>query len=815
MNHCEISLVIGALLHDIGKVVYRQAEERRTHSELGYAFLKESIGVKDADLLACVRYHHGDALNAAALAKDAPAYIVYMADNMASAADRRKKTQVEFGFSQQTPLQPVFNLLNGNHGDKWYSPGILPVGADHTAAQINVPVVEKAVFSREQYNQIMAGITDHLRGINWGQPQDYINSILEALEANLSFIPSSTAKGEVPDISLYDHMKMTGAMAACIGQYLKAQAIQDYREVLFKQAASFYDRDVFLLASLDLSGIQDFIYTITSEDALRMLRARSFYLDLLVEHIVDSLLARLSLTRCNVIYAGGGHCYLLLPNTEPVKETFDNCLASANRWFLEQFDTALYIAGGYVPCSSNALCNEPKGEGRYAKLFRELSSKLSGQKMQRYSAKAIMALNHQKKKDYARECVVCKRIGSVNESGRCAMCEALKQLSAHVLYDHFFYIIKAKGAGAAGVPLPFDGVLHAAQKESRVKAIIQDDPDFVRVYGKNQMLTGERLATKLWTGDYTTGDTFEAFAKQAQGIRRIAVLRADVDNLGHSFVAGFNDPANQNRYVTLSRTATLSRQLSLFFKFYINKILASPQFSLTDARPEQRAATIVYSGGDDVFIVGAWDQVIALAIDLKNALADYSDGTLTLSAGIGVYPPKYPISAMAEEVAALEDQSKHYPGKNAVTIFDDGKTHSEPGDDGAVTVSDGTTDWESFERQVIGEKLRVLRAFFDRTEERGKAFLYRMLDLIRRVDDDRMNGDRMNGGKINFARLVYLLARLEPDQKASEEIKKAYARFETCIVRWVQNAEDTRQLKTAIYIYVYLTREEQQSDENH
>lgn len=213
----------------------------------------------------------------------------------------------------------------------------------------------------------------------------------------------------------------------------------------------------------------------------------------------------------------------------------------------------------------------------------------------------------------------------------------------------------------------------------------------------------------------------------------------------------------------------------------------------------------MYSGGDDVFIVGAWDQVIALAIDLKNALADYSDNTLTLSAGIGVYPPKYPISAMAEEVAALEDKSKHYPGKNAVTIFDDGKTHSEPGDDGEVTVSDGTTDWESFEKRVIGEKLRVLRAFFDHTEDRGKAFLYRMLDLIRGMDDD----------KINFARLVYLLARLEPDQKASEEIKKAYARFETCVVRWVHNAEDTRQLKTAIYIYVYLTREEAEHDEEH
>lgn len=803
MNHDEIGLVIGGLLHDIGKAVYRQGGERKNHSELGYAFLKEKIGVKDADLLACVRYHHSDDLKNAHLAADAPTYIVYMADNMASAADRREKEQAEeFGFDQQTPLQPVFNLLNGNHGDKWYAPGILAVGEDHTADQINFPVAEKAVFSREQYDQIVAGMTDRLRGINWDQPQDYINSILETLEANLSFVPASTAKGEVPDISLYDRMKMTGAMAACIGQYLKAQSIQDYREVLFKQATAFYDRDVFLLASLDLSGIQGFIYTITSEDALRMLRARSFYLDLLVEHIVDSMLERLSLTRCNLIYAGGGHCYLLLPNTEQAKRTFDNCLASANQWFLAQFGAALYIAGGYVPCSSNVLCDEPKGEGRYAALFRAVSSKLSKQKMQRYSADDIRALNQRREKNYARECAVCKKIGAVNESGRCPMCEALKQLSAHVLYDWFFAITKAEDA--AGVPLPFNSVLRAAQEESDVKATIQNDPDFVRVYGKNQMYTGERLATKLWAGDYTTGDTFEDFAKQAQGIRRIAVLRADVDNLGHSFVAGFDDPANQNRYVTLSRTATLSRQLSLFFKFYINKILESPQFSLTDARPEKRAATIVYSGGDDVFIVGAWDQVIALAIDLKNALAAYTDNTLTLSAGIGIYPAKYPISAMAEEVAALEDQSKHYPGKNAVTIFDDGKTHRAKGDDGEAVVSDGTTDWETFEKQVIGEKLRVLRAFFDRTEDRGKGFLYRILDLIRRRDD-----------KINFARLVYLLARLEPDQKAPEAVKAAYAHFETHVVRWVQNPEDARQLKTAIYIYAYLTREEKGNDENH
>ena len=46
---------------------------------------------------------------------------------------------------------------------------------------------------------------------------------------------------------------------------------------------------LFLLYSLDLSGIQDFIYTITSDGALKALRARSFYLELLTEHLVDTM----------------------------------------------------------------------------------------------------------------------------------------------------------------------------------------------------------------------------------------------------------------------------------------------------------------------------------------------------------------------------------------------------------------------------------------------------------------------------------------------------------------------------------------------
>lgn len=60
-------------------------------------------------------------------------------------------------------------------------------------------------------------------------------------------------------------------------------------------------------------------------------------------------------------------------------------------------------------------------------------------------------------------------------------------------------------------------------------------------------------------------NTFGELAKKSEGIKKIAVLRADVDNLGTSFVYGFRRGEDE-RYVTLSRTAALSRQLSLFFK---------------------------------------------------------------------------------------------------------------------------------------------------------------------------------------------------------------------------------------------------------
>ena len=165
MKDRDEKLVIGALLHDIGKVVYRQGQYSGTHSESGYEYLKTKFTDDlqiDASILECIRYHHADALKNADIAADAQAYIVYIADNIASALDRRKKEDGKNGFERHTTLQPVFNILNGNRGDMYYKASVLNPDKD-----INYPQNMKEEFDAVQYNSILQNITDNIRGLSF------------------------------------------------------------------------------------------------------------------------------------------------------------------------------------------------------------------------------------------------------------------------------------------------------------------------------------------------------------------------------------------------------------------------------------------------------------------------------------------------------------------------------------------------------------------------------------------------------------------------------------------------------------------------
>ena len=61
--------------------------------------------------------------------------------------------------------------------------------------------------------------------------------------------------------------------------------------------------------------------------------------------------------------------------------------------------------------------------------------------------------------------------------------------------------------------------------------------------------------------------------------------------------------------------------------------------------------------------------------------------------------------------------------------------------------------------------------------------------------------------KINLARYAYLLARMEPGEKALDESKKLYQEFSQKMYQWMLDEKACKQAITALYIYVYTIRE--------
>lgn len=603
MNPQTVQATFGCLLHDVGKAVYRAGISDGRHGEAGYRFVRDIDGYGQAKaVLDCIRYHHAAQLRQA---KDCDplAAIAYIADNIAAAADRRQ-TGDETQFDRYLPLSPVFTHLNGEHPGHTLPPHALD-------GRLRLPLDGSFRLSAGDYEQILLTLRRELSAM---PPQEeWLNSLLSVWESCMSTVPSSTNTGESPDISLYDHSKVTAAVGACISEYLLDRGETDYFTALVQQEQSFRLQQAFLLYSADFSGIQKFIYSVSTRNALKSLRSRSFFLELCMEHYIDELLQLCGLSRANLLYSGGGHCYVLLPNTEKTVRAIQAWNTRFNDFLIEQFGVRLYLADGYTPCSANDLTNTPAEEAPYQAMFRRVSHQVAKKKLHRYSVQQLRRMNQSHQDPGQRECRICGRTDALRDGEAdtciCLWCALFESLSRKI-QGQDVYVVSRDAAGA-------DFTLPAAQgelsfiltNEARARQLLAGE-GVVRVYTKNRFCAGLRYSTRIYVGDYAADNSMAALAGASEGVPRLGVCRMDVDNLGQSFVSGYecaaeSDPVKRQHFVTLSRTAAFSRQMSLFFKGYINPILSG---EFEHCRALQVA--VVYSGGDDVFLVGAWTDVL-------------------------------------------------------------------------------------------------------------------------------------------------------------------------------------------------------------
>ncbi len=791
MNFQTMLACWGGLIHDLGKMVFRAGGSREIPSYTGAAWLQSLSPqwVQSKDMMDCLRFHHREELQKVGLSSDSPAYVVYLADTIATAADRNRiESDSQQSFDCTLPLSPVFTHMKGEHSGK-------AIPLQKLDGSLRMPVIlEQSVVSGHQYQDLLDGLKDNLSALPKIAPE-YLDPLLVILETWTSMVPASIYPDQSPDISLYDHLKITGAAAACISEYLLAQQETDYCQLLLHKENDFRKINAFLLYSADFSGIQKFIYTVAISNALRSLRSRSFFLELAMEHYIDELLSLCGVCRANLLYSGGGHCYLLLPNTDAVRQALAAWNSRFNDWLIQEFGSALYLADGWTECSANDLTNIPAAQAPYQQMFRRVSQAIAEKKVHRYSLTQLLALNSKEARNGIRECRICGRsdvlVPSRNgESLLCPWCRRFEDLSEKILYQQVLTVSSQPRTGSIPLPCMSGEVYLDFSDEKSVQNKTKDSGQIQRIYTINQFPSTLRYSTRLFVGNYSANNRTHELATQSEGITRLGICRMDVDDLGQAFVSGFERPeqtdaAEKLRYVTISRTAAFSRQISLFFKFYINPILSG---SYEEKPP--LSVSIVYSGGDDVFLMGAWDDTIEAAQRIQQAFRDYTCGALTISGGIGLFTDRYPIRFAAYQTAELEDASKNYPGKDAITLFDTGTEY--------------TYHWQEFYETVVKEKLALLQRFFcdSQQNERGNAFLYNLMNLLQAANQE--------GGKLPLAQYAYLLTRLEPARSSPN--RKQYKEFSDKMYRWSLHKDDRAQLVLAILLHIYHQNREEQNE---
>lgn len=165
-------------------------------------------------------------------------------------------------------------------------------------------------------------VNDHLAGLGaelidvitkYGSADFHVlfTHLLAVLERYTWCLPSNSQE-EIPDISLYDHLRTTAAIAACLYIYHCEKNEWDITSIKDSR------KEKFRLVVGDLSGIQSYIFDISHHGAggvAKRLRARSFYLSMLSEVASHKVLHTFGLPISNIIMASGGKFYILLPNT--------------------------------------------------------------------------------------------------------------------------------------------------------------------------------------------------------------------------------------------------------------------------------------------------------------------------------------------------------------------------------------------------------------------------------------------------------------------------------------------------------------------
>lgn len=700
--------------------------------------------------------------------------IVQMADWWSAGMDRINKGEddkdelnhhnLNFSDFRSVPLFSVFNNLQVSDkkikDDKKTDPDVAyslnPLDIHRENIFPNILRQEDIRSLKEDYKTLWGEF-----GTQFSQlPSDSFDGFEESLYYLLKkftwCIPSNTM--DMANVSLFDHLKTTAAIADSLYLASKDEAFAEAFD--FSKQYDYLTEGYYplMMVGVDISGIQSFIYDVASKKAAQSLKGRSFYLQLLMDAILQKFKEEpIGAKAGHTLYASGGKAYLLLPNTPEVKEkifgtggikeTVENEL-----WKEHKGKISVNMAStGFAYHSTREddsfqtwveIENQP-GERKYiSHVWKALSDKLNRQKNQKFKSRLInhfdeyfnekhsdlQAGGNTEGKDGIKTCAVTGEeiIGEYEklDDDTIVKPSVKRQTDLGKMLKDADYIISFKGK-------PEDDNYLSSRAKAKItvlstnyylfdkEELIKDEAEFrtkissadvskvstinklnfldtplkgqqvsygYEFYGGNEQAyhrdkKGNILTKEIEVNNrkITSKDekTYDKLARtKSNETSLLGILRMDIDNLGKLFIQGLKP-----EHLSLSTYATLSFQLEWFFSGYLNTIRDSEVEFDENGNPKKDEngntvyqfrdwLNILYSGGDDLFVVGRWDKTIAFAEIVKKRFEQFTHRPdISISGGTAFVHEKFPIAKAAQMAGEAESASKARENKNAMTFF--------------------------------------------------------------------------------------------------------------------------------------------------
>lgn len=606
---------------------------------------------------------------------------------------------------------PLFSIFNSVNNGKYN------FGFPLTALGIQKEIFPKEIKTSEDgitqfdYKKLWNLFIKEFEHLPTNNIKVFTESLIYLLRKYTWCIPSNTM--DMKNVSLYDHLKTTAAFADCLFTYY-AENKNNFnwndsdKRLLLK-------KDIFpvLILGGDISGIQKFIYNISSRKAATSLKGRSLYVQLMIDSIIHRIISHKSIQATNghVVYSSGGKFFMLLPNTESVKKAIIELELEFEKEIWIGQKGKLIFSLDFVPFAYGTKEKEIDFNGRdcdennLGSLWKKLAEKLTSKKNQKL--KSIL-LGHYNDffevQDTGGQVEVCAVTGIELKKGEFHKIKDSEVIVSNSVYKQIELGEKLKEVDYLVTYLGDEENLNLLSKKDRQSINIINVVNFL--FAQNELTTELKnfqiksgnlsqikrfnntdflssplkglevsYGFQLYGGykqaiyDNHRDKTFEELtrvkAEEKNSETYLGVLRMDVDGLGEIFINGIS-----NNDKSFASYATLSSHLDWFFSGYINSIREKYADNVN----------ILYSGGDDVFAVGRWDLIIAFADDIRNSFKQFvGREDISISAGITIIGNKFPIAKAAvlsgdAEHAAKMFESAELGNKNAINLF--GKTIS-------------------------------------------------------------------------------------------------------------------------------------------